>query len=87
MLVAEDLTVAQARPVGAEGQHLKLLFRQGSTPFEAIAFRKGHLSGDLGRRVDAAFTLERNIYMGLESLQLNVQDIRPAGVGEWVRGG
>ena len=87
VLVAEDLTVAQARPVGAEGQHLKLLFRQGSTPFEAIAFRKGHLSGDLGRRVDAAFTLERNIYMGLESLQLNVQDIRPAGVGEWVRGG
>lgn len=83
MLVAEDLIVSQARPVGAEGQHLKLVLRQGGGPFEGIAFRRGNLAGELPRRVDAAFYLERNIYMGWESLQLNIQDIRPAGSGEW----
>lgn len=86
VLAAEDVTVVQARPVGAEGQHLRLLLRQGSVTREAIAFRKGKIAGALARRVDVAFNLERNIYMGVESLQLNVQDIRPAGQGEWARG-
>jgi single-stranded-DNA-specific exonuclease len=83
VLVAQDVTVVRARPVGGEGQHLKLLLRQGTSAFDAVAFRKGSMAASLPRRVDVAFTLERNVYMGVESLQLNVQDIRAAGQGEW----
>jgi single-stranded-DNA-specific exonuclease len=85
VLAATDVGVLQARPVGAEGSHLKLTLKQGPRAVDAIAFRRGDLAGRLPRRVDVAFTLERNVYLGVESLQLNVQDIRAAGEGGWAQ--
>ena len=80
VLAAQDVEVVEKRQVGAEGRHLKLRMRDDQkNPFDAIAFRHGHLYQDLPQRVDVAFRLERNDYRGISSRQLNVLDLRPAG--------
>ncbi len=70
--------VRSKRTVGADGKHLKLMLQQGGRPFDAIAFRMGERAGGLPRRIDVVYHLERNYYLGYETLQLNVQDMRPA---------
>lgn len=70
--------VLSKRAVGTDGAHLKLLLREGAHAFDAIAFRQGHRLSELPRRVDVLFRLERNRYLGVETLQLNVKDLRPA---------
>jgi single-stranded-DNA-specific exonuclease len=82
VFAAQDARVLQSRTVGGEGSHLKLTLSQGRRSFDAIAFRRGNLADRLPPRVDVAFTLERNVYLGYESVQLNIQDIRPAGKGD-----
>ncbi len=78
VLCAHQVAVVQRRPVGSDGSHLKLTVRAGGRFFDAIAFRQGHLADELPGIVDLAFHLERNVYMGVESLQLNVLDVRPS---------
>jgi len=70
--------VRSKRTVGADGKHLKLMLQQGGRPFDAIAFRMGERAGGLPGRIDVVYHLERNYYLGYETLQLNVQDMRPA---------
>ncbi len=73
---SRQLIVTSYRAVGKDLQHLKLTLRQGDHFFDAIAFRQGPLVDKMPTLIDAAFNFERNIYMGYESLQLNVQEIR-----------
>lgn len=79
VFASREVTVVQRRAVGSDGSHLKLTLREGGRIFDAIAFRQGHLAEALPTRVDVAYQLERNLYMGVETPQLNVQDIRPSG--------
>jgi single-stranded-DNA-specific exonuclease len=79
ILAVEDVSVMDQRPVGSAGRHLKLTVGDDRSIFDAIAFRQGHLSETLSRRVDLAFHFERNDYRGVTSLQLNILDIREAG--------
>lgn len=84
VFACRGVEIADVRPVGREGQHLKLTVRdprtkrRGAQPvWDAIAFRLGALSDRLPSLVDLAFTLEINEYNGQRRLQLNVKDIRP----------
>lgn len=79
IFAAENVRVLEKRCVGADRKHLKLTLSDGGKAFDAIAFRMGFLEAELGGEVDVAFRLERNNYMGVTSLQLNVEDIRPSG--------
>lgn len=81
VFVSRGLTVKEARPVGGEGQHLKLKLTDGWVTFDAIGFRLGHLQPNLppGAHVDAMYTFEKNEYNGRQSLQLNLKDLKPAG--------
>jgi single-stranded-DNA-specific exonuclease len=72
------LDVLSKRAVGADRAHLKLLLRGGGQAMEAIGFRLGSRLPELPRQIDALFHLERNRYMGVETLQLNLKDVRPA---------
>lgn len=87
---SEKVNVLANRTVGRDASHLKLTIEQGGKPFDAIAFRMGHLSQDLPERVDLAYHIERNNYLGYETLQLRVVDIRQADslknseLTEWV---
>ena len=58
-------------------KHLKMLVASGASQLEAIAFGLGQQAVPAGL-IDIAFQLDKNSYMGRESLQLKVQDFRPA---------
>jgi single-stranded-DNA-specific exonuclease len=79
--VSRNAKVKFSRTVGSEGKHLKLTFEdeRGAT-YDAIGCRMGHLKADLPPRVDILYHLEANEYNGRTSLQLNLKDLKPAGV-------
>jgi single-stranded-DNA-specific exonuclease len=77
-LASRGLRVVEARPVGAEGQHLKLALTDGWAVMDAIAFNQGEWRDRLPARVDVAYTFEINQWNGNRRLQLNVKDIQPS---------
>jgi single-stranded-DNA-specific exonuclease len=76
------LEVKGKRPVGMDGDHLKLVLHDGKQTWDAIAFRQGSWHDELPARVDVAYALEINEWQGRQRLQLNVKDIKPAESGE-----
>lgn len=75
--VSRSARVLRSRTVGKDSSHLKLTVTDGIITYDAIAFRQGHLYGNLPPYIDLLYQFERNEYNGLASLQLNIQDIRP----------
>jgi single-stranded-DNA-specific exonuclease len=80
VFAAQNVQLMDYRKVGKDRRHLKLTLESDMHRFDGIAFRQGDLADGLGRMVDVAFKLERNEYLGYESLQLNVQDIRSSDI-------
>jgi single-stranded-DNA-specific exonuclease len=80
VFVSRNIEVTDARPVGREGVHLKLTVRQDRIYFDAIAFKQGHWHGQLPAILDLMYTFELNEYNGRTSLQLNVKDLKAAGL-------
>jgi single-stranded-DNA-specific exonuclease len=80
VFISRDMRVTNSRTVGAEGKHLKLAVTDGHVTFDAIGFRLGHLLSDLPQRVDLLYTFESNEFNGRTSLQLNLKDVKPAGL-------
>ncbi len=82
VLMSSRVQVIGAWPRGSEGQHLKLRLTDasGAGPFNAIAFRFGHLVRyfEQPRWIDVAYTLEADEWNGGDALQLNVRDFRSA---------
>ncbi len=71
--------IEDLKKVGKEQQHLHFSAYNGKDRFSAIAFKLGHLA-ELVRTAsfwDLAFHLEKNIWNGKESIQLQVIDLRP----------
>ncbi|MCA0453364.1 MAG: single-stranded-DNA-specific exonuclease RecJ [Chloroflexi bacterium] len=80
VFMTSNLKVLESRTVGKEGHHLKLkLARPGQPPLDAIGFNLGHWIDEMPERIDVAYQLEMNEWNGNRTLQLNMQDIRPAG--------
>ena len=79
LLYSANVRVAQRRTVGNGGAHLKLVLEQEGRTFDAIAFRMGDKIGQLRERMDVVYFLEVNEWNGRTKLQLNIQDMRPAG--------
>lgn len=82
VLMSSRVQVIGAWPRGNEGQHLKLRLTDasGAGPFDAIAFRFGHLARYFEQPplIDVAYTLEADEWNGSAALQLNVKDFRRA---------
>ncbi|MCJ7569248.1 MAG: single-stranded-DNA-specific exonuclease RecJ [Anaerolineales bacterium] len=72
----EQVEVRDSRQVGSDQSHLKMTLRKSSISFDAIAFRRGEIIEQLPDFIDIAYRLERNTYLGYESLQLNIEDIQ-----------
>ena len=79
VFISRNVQVVWKKRVGTDGSHLSLTVKDGSRIYQAIAFRRGEMMGDLPDYVDLIYTLMRNEYNGLVSTQLNVIDIKPAG--------
>jgi single-stranded-DNA-specific exonuclease len=81
--IARAARVKSSRAVGSEGRHLKLVLEdEKGFAHDAIGFRLGDLQPSLPARVDVLFTYEINEYNGRVGYQLNLKDVRPAGVQE-----
>ncbi len=76
VFMSRGVAVRQARTVGREKTHLKLLLKAGLNTYDAIAFRQGYWAEDMPDTIDIAYRFEVNEYMGRSNLQLNVKDIK-----------
>jgi single-stranded-DNA-specific exonuclease len=81
VFVSRNVKVKSSRTVGAESRHLKLSLEdeRGAT-VDCIGFRMGHLQPTLPPRVDVMYHFEVNEYNGRKSLQLNLKDVKAAGI-------
>ncbi|MCL5959829.1 MAG: single-stranded-DNA-specific exonuclease RecJ, partial [Chloroflexi bacterium] len=82
LFVAYGAKVVEIRPVGSEGQHLRLKLQdpRSGRVSEAIGFDLGHLAQPLERAVfvDLVFSIEAREWNGNRTLQLKLKDARPA---------
>lgn len=92
-LLSRGVEVVSHRPVGSDGSHLQLHVidprRNGggryagaigrpAQAFPAIAFRQGEWAGSMPRYIDMIYRVSVNQWQGNSTLQLVVEDIRPA---------
>jgi single-stranded-DNA-specific exonuclease len=80
LLAVTGLTVADARRVGATGDHLALRMRRGHEVFDAIAFGTpaDRPLPEAGIALDLVGTLERDLFQGLPRLRIRVADYAEA---------
>ncbi len=71
---AGPLTVVSSRVVG--GDHLKLKVRQGGITFDCIGFGKAGFHPLEGKSADILFRVGTNTWQGIESIQLEIVDLR-----------
>ncbi|HEX5810199.1 MAG TPA: single-stranded-DNA-specific exonuclease RecJ [Anaerolineales bacterium] len=81
VFVSRNIKVRSVRTVGSEARHLKLVLEdERGASVDAIGFRLGHLKDQLPAHVDVMYRLELNEYNGRRMLQLNLKDVKPAGM-------
>jgi single-stranded-DNA-specific exonuclease len=81
VFVSRNVKVKMARTVGSEGRHLKLTVEdERGLTVDSIGFRMGHLKSDLPPHVDVLYHFEANEYNGRKTLQLNLKDVKAAGI-------
>lgn len=76
--ILEGLQLREARKMGREKNHVKLLLEQNGLSLDAVAFRRGDLADFLQEQteLDLLGELSINEWNGKRSLQLMMQDIR-----------
>ncbi len=78
VFLTRGLQVREARPVGSEGKHLKLVLEHHGRMWPAIAFKMGNLFPRLPRSVDVVYHLGLNEWNEERTLQLVVVDLGPS---------
>jgi len=83
VFASHGLVAIEARTVGTDGRHLKLLVAHPDQPhcsLDCVAWNMAHLAPLVTdqRLFDLAFTIEENEFRGNVTVQLNVKDIRAA---------
>ena len=78
VFVAYGVDIIDARTVGADGRHLKLIVEKKDCIFNAIGFGFGEYIKKLIplKKVDLAFSVEENVWNGRRSLQLRIKDLQ-----------
>ncbi len=76
---SRNIEVLNYRKVGSDESHLKMTVKQDKVVYDAIAFRQGYWADDMPRRIDLAYSFDKNTYRGIEQTQLMIKDLRPAG--------
>lgn len=80
VFVARNVKVKNARTIGVDAKHLKLLLEDdGGYTHDAIGFKLGEWQKKMPPRVDILFTYEVNEYNGRIGYQLNLKDIKATG--------
>ena len=66
------------RSVGQDNKHLQVSFQYETGVLRGIGFGMGHRTSELNRILDIAFTLSADSWRGGDSVQLVIEDIKPA---------
>jgi single-stranded-DNA-specific exonuclease len=76
--LSRGVSVAEARLLGSNGQHLRLKLKDGPVTWPAIAFDMGERAVEAGQRVDVVYSLasERR---GDDALELRIKDLIRSG--------
>jgi single-stranded-DNA-specific exonuclease len=81
IFVSRQVKVRHSRTVGADNKHLKMYLEdEAGATHDAIGFRLGHLQAELPEYIDIMYTYEINEYNGRINYQLNLKDVKAAGV-------
>ena len=87
--LSRGVLVTEARPVGSEGQHLRLKLKDGPVTWPAIAFDLGGVATDAGQRVDVVYSpaVDRrgsgdHPPRSGQALELRVKDLAPTASGQ-----
>lgn len=77
IFIYKNLKIDSIRAL-SEGRHLKLTLKDDNTIINAIGFNMGKYSEEylIGDRIDVIGVLEINTFNGIESVQINMRDIR-----------
>ncbi len=77
VFIYKNLRIDSIRAL-SEGKHLKLTLKDGNTIINAIGFNMGAYSEEylIGDKIDVVGILEINSFNGVESVQINMKDIR-----------
>lgn len=78
LYVYRALRVLSARAVGSDGKHLSLMVYDGVNEIKCIAYNLGNMQKvlSIGKKIDIICSVENNLWNNIESVQLNIKDIR-----------
>lgn len=76
--ITKKVKVFEAKAIGKENKHLKLVLSKSNEIFPAIAFGMGELATKLAKDdlIEIAYTPDLNIWNGNTEIQLKVKDVR-----------
>ncbi|MCC6381999.1 MAG: single-stranded-DNA-specific exonuclease RecJ, partial [Dehalococcoidia bacterium] len=77
VLLSRGVRLLNAKPIGADGSHLRLTVRDGPCTWPAIAFRQA--GAPLADTVDIVYSLSRE--WGGEQVKLEILDVAPTAAG------
>lgn len=82
--LSRDVLVAEARPVGNDGRHLRLRLKDGPVTWPAVGFDLGELAMEPGQRADVVYSLavdrrgaDAHSAGSGQALELRVKDLAP----------
>jgi single-stranded-DNA-specific exonuclease len=78
LFVYRGLKVLSSKAVGNESKHLSLKLYDGVNEIKCIAYNLGSMQKVLstGKKIDIICSVENNIWNNIESVQLNIKDIK-----------
>jgi single-stranded-DNA-specific exonuclease len=78
VFLSRQVEVVDCRPMGNNGDHLRLKLRQGNTLWDGVGFRIGNCMGEVSSTIDIVYSLAVDRWGGEERLRLNILDFAPA---------
>ncbi len=77
VFMSENMTVESLKPMGEDGRHLKIFFRNGGVKTEGIAFNAKERAEEIlcGEKYSVVYNLENNVWNGRVTPQMKIIDI------------
>ena len=79
VFLIKNSRIARVFRIGASGQHLRFELEEGGRRIEGIAFGRTEIPADPVGRTDLLVTVQENLYRGVRSARLVLQDARESG--------
>ena len=78
IFLSRHVDIIECRPMGSNGEHLKLKLRQEGTAWDAVGFGLGNSFCEVIPPLDVVYNLEIDNWTGEERLRLKILDFMPS---------